>query len=274
MARGVWSLALLGVGISAAATALAFEWGGSIDRAKEQAQKENRLVLLDFSADWCPPCNAMDAETWARPDVAAAARKFVCVRNDWGEHGSTASDYYHVAAIPTMLVLTAKGDVLLRVPGYRSALEVVELLGPFPARQTEVDSLVARAAAASDPAAALELATELTRRRLFDASTDVLKRVQRSKAVRADTTMRERAETLAAVNVLHTDPEKAINGLEDCLKRYPLGALRREQLSALVRASAGVGSVPKLQKYLGMLEREFPDDTLTHQTQRFLGERP
>ncbi len=106
---------------------VAFEhdYAAAIARGKS----ENKRVFVDFETTWCGPCKTMDKLVYTSKAVADAASSIVAVKVDGDEHRDLVKQY-GVSAYPTLIVLDATGKETRRAVGYRSIIEVVELLKP------------------------------------------------------------------------------------------------------------------------------------------------
>jgi thiol:disulfide interchange protein len=94
------------------APATAIEWRTNLDAALAEARQDGKQVVVDFTADWCPPCIAMKHDVW--PDVEVArvvASGYVPVLIDTDRDAATTARY-GVSGIPTVLVLDATGAVI------------------------------------------------------------------------------------------------------------------------------------------------------------------
>ncbi len=104
-----------------------FEWVAYED-ALQQAQAENKLVMIDFYATWCGPCKKMDAVTFHNTrvaesiDAAYVPVQVDCESSEPGPGGLTGielADRYEIGSYPTIVITRADGTPLERLHGYR-----------------------------------------------------------------------------------------------------------------------------------------------------------
>jgi thiol:disulfide interchange protein len=90
------------------------QWRTELDMALGEARRTQKQVLVDFTADWCPPCIAMQHDVWPDPAVERAlAKRYVAVVIDI-DRDPVVPERYGVSGIPTVLVLNDEGLVLRR----------------------------------------------------------------------------------------------------------------------------------------------------------------
>jgi thiol:disulfide interchange protein len=95
------------------------QWAKSWDSALKRAREENRVVLVDFYADWCIWCKKLDGTTLSDGPVAAfLSEKTVPLRLDVDHEGRELSKRYRVNGLPTVLILNADGSERGRIGGY------------------------------------------------------------------------------------------------------------------------------------------------------------
>lgn len=106
--------------------ASSIEWRTDLDAALEEARRTQKLVFVDFSANWCPPCVAMKHDVWPDPAVERAMESYVPVLVDV-DRDATVSERYGVHGIPAILVLEHTGRVVRRA-SFLSAAAMVRFL--------------------------------------------------------------------------------------------------------------------------------------------------
>jgi hypothetical protein len=102
---------------------------GSVEAAFELAKRERRPVFLYWGAVWCPPCHALRARIFPRPEIRARLAAAVPVYLDgdteraqiWGEKLGTQG-------YPTVIVFDADGREITRLPSLLPVEEYADLL--------------------------------------------------------------------------------------------------------------------------------------------------
>lgn len=161
----VVAMALLVLGGRAWATAEVFS-GLSLDEAVKKAG-EKKLVVVDFMATWCGPCQAMERDTWVDPGVAKWIKKHavaVQVIFDKPENVEL-SKAYKIEAVPTLVVLP-EGKEFDRSVGYLSPEELIAWLQGVREGKHRNEMLIERSAKmqkSTDAMARYELARDLMR---------------------------------------------------------------------------------------------------------------
>ncbi|MEP6755444.1 MAG: thioredoxin family protein [Chthonomonadales bacterium] len=111
----------------------AISWGSDLKKAMTTAAKSKKLILLDFGATWCGPCKQMLATTYKDKAVVAKVKTFVPVLIDIDKQ-PTVAQKYKVEAVPTMILVDAKGNVVKQTLGYSKAPEFLAFLNSAKAK--------------------------------------------------------------------------------------------------------------------------------------------
>lgn len=92
----------------------------------KEAIKNNRLVLVDFYADWCHPCQMIAPEIEA---LASSLQDVVVAKLNVDENQQTAREY-GVMSIPT-LILFKDGKEVERIIGAVPRSSIEEKIKPY-----------------------------------------------------------------------------------------------------------------------------------------------
>ena len=158
------------------------DWEYSYDVGRVKALKENKLLVLDFYADWCGPCRQMDKEVWADDSVVQASRNAILVKIDIDQEPGLKQQY-RVNAIPRTVVINFKEEVLWSEVGYQSVSDMLELLQNIPANTAQYNQSLLQLSdtagfpalmAAAQGSQQLAIETSVLRQELLQKSDDYL----------------------------------------------------------------------------------------------------
>lgn len=96
----------------------AIEWvEGGFDAALELARSAGRPVFLYWGAVWCPPCNRVKSEIFARDEFVGATRSLVCVQRDGDAPGAQQmAARLKLRSYPTLVMYRPDGSEITRLP--------------------------------------------------------------------------------------------------------------------------------------------------------------
>lgn len=102
----------------------AVEWV-SYNQAIEKSNTTGKPVMVDFYADWCGPCQQMDATTYQNQQIIQKiADSFIAAKVNVDQQQVLASQY-GIRSIPTIVYLNETGSQIHRTVGYRSASQLM-----------------------------------------------------------------------------------------------------------------------------------------------------
>lgn len=99
-----------------------------IAELREQAEEEEKLVLLYFTAEWCPPCQLMKENVLPEEAVQEAIEAdYLFLKIDVDEEPETATQY-EVRGVPYMLIVDPEGERVSSFSGYREKEQYIETI--------------------------------------------------------------------------------------------------------------------------------------------------
>ena len=108
------------------------KWGNNLDSAFATASTSDKLIMIDFMAEWCPPCKKMDKETFSNIDIINKSKEFIPIRIDVDQQKVIAEEYngnarkYGGIGIPNILFLDKEKNIIRHIVSFHN---VDQLMG-------------------------------------------------------------------------------------------------------------------------------------------------
>lgn len=104
-----------------------------LDEQLDRAKQEQKMVLLDFYADWCISCKEMEVNTFANPEVSKELKQFVLLQADVTANSAANQALlkrFNLYGPPGILIFNQNGKELIsqRVIGYMPPQRFIERL--------------------------------------------------------------------------------------------------------------------------------------------------
>lgn len=144
--------------------------------AVAKAKQSGRLVLVDFSARWCPGCMRLESETFPTKEFSDLTKNMVKVKIDVDRFENLVlAERFKIQGIPTLLVLNAFQEEIDRLYDYQPLPTLALFFKSVTAEPSPLKELEKRAAG-NDRAAAHLLGKRLAMAGRFD---DALRHLSR-----------------------------------------------------------------------------------------------
>jgi thiol:disulfide interchange protein len=100
----------------------------TFEQIQEIAQKENKLIFVDFWASWCGPCRQMERDVFS--DALVADRfnsSFINYKVDVDQSpGKEMRHKYRIYSLPTTVFFKPDGELIVRLEGMTTVKFLLE----------------------------------------------------------------------------------------------------------------------------------------------------
>lgn len=118
-------------------------WEGHLDQALAEAKKKNQLLLLDFTARWCPGCVRNKKEIFSTSGFKKVSKKFIKVKIDVDlfDH-FPLTEKYQIKGIPTLVLVNANDEEIDRIVDFQPLTRIEFFLKSAEEDSTPIQALL------------------------------------------------------------------------------------------------------------------------------------
>jgi thioredoxin-related protein len=101
---------------------------GDIEEALEVANKEDKLIFIEFYASWCGVCKKLKKETFKDKEVGDFYNQhFINLKyNAEKGEGRYLAQQFNVRAYPTLIYLNENGKILGKFTGFKAPFPFIQ----------------------------------------------------------------------------------------------------------------------------------------------------
>ena len=110
------------------------KWGNNLDSTFATASTSDKFIMIDFMAEWCPPCKEMDKKTFSNTNIIKKSNEFIPIRIDVDKQKDIAEEYngnarkYGGIGIPNILFLNKEKNVIRHIVGFHDADQLLGIM--------------------------------------------------------------------------------------------------------------------------------------------------
>lgn len=115
----------------------------TINKARELAQKSHRAIFVKYEADWCLPCQILNENISKDNRIKTLlAEGYINITANIDHIDDTEwFDKYNITALPTIVILSENGNILLRSTGSFSADGLFHVLDQHSTKENEANRI-------------------------------------------------------------------------------------------------------------------------------------
>ena len=108
------------------------QWQTDLDAATEQAQDENKLILLHFSAEWCRPCKQLEKFVFNSARVSDVVHsQLIPVHIDTDNHPELVKQFA-ISEIPADVIINPAGRVITKRKSPKTSDDYIRMVSNLP----------------------------------------------------------------------------------------------------------------------------------------------